>query len=352
MRHSLLCLGLLLPLGLPLGLNAAPAQQGLRASYYAGRNFERLVLSRPEASINYVWTRKSRDFFGSGFDYQAPAPGVPAEDFSVRWTGQLRAPESGTFTLQASVDDGMRVYLGDDLVLDAWQNQPTTAYTVQVELQAGATYALRVEYYQARFESEARLSWVLPSAAPNAAPKPIASAYLSPPVEVRPKPLRPQPMAAPPMAQVPPQAQPAQGPPPIQPMPEPPPPFGRPAQRLAAPGAMPARLAKGTSLTLPNLFFDINSADLAPASAPTLDALAQTLLAQSELAITIAGHTDLARNRTESLKLSADRAKAIKDYLVEAGIDPARLSTEAYGFDKPLVPGRDPRNRRVVVTVR
>ncbi len=348
MRHFRLCLAFLLAAVPPLGLQAAPAHQGLRASYYAGRNFDRLVLSRPEATINYVWTRKNRDFFGSGFDYQAPAPGVPAEDFSVRWQGQLRAPEAGVYTFQASVDDGMRVYLGNDLILNAWQNQPATAYTVQVELEAGATYALRVEYYQARFESEARLNWSLPSAGPDARPRPIAAAYLTPPAEARPNPLKPQPLAA----QVPPQNAPALGPPPIQPMPDAAAPFARPAQKLVAPGAMPARLAKGTSLTLSNLFFDINSADLAPASAPTLDALAQTLLAQPDLSITIAGHTDLARNRAESLKLSADRAQAIKDYLIEAGVEPDRLATEAFGFDKPLVPGRDPRNRRVVITVR
>ena len=78
--------------------SAAPA--GLLAEYYEGR-FERRLLVRRDATINFDWT------------HRAPAPGVPPEYFSVRWTGTLLPPATGQYVFHITVDDGMRVWLDD-----------------------------------------------------------------------------------------------------------------------------------------------------------------------------------------------------------------------------------------------
>ena len=76
--HQPLLLGLL-SVGLLLAVPAwaqAPSQgDGIKADYYEGPSFERLVLSRRDATINFDWA------------HQPPVPGVPAQYFSVRWTG-------------------------------------------------------------------------------------------------------------------------------------------------------------------------------------------------------------------------------------------------------------------------
>ena len=74
--------------------------RGLTGTYYKGAHFEERVLTRTDASINFNW------------DNEEPAPGVPQENFSVRWTGFIKAPVTGTYTFQITTDDGMRVWLG------------------------------------------------------------------------------------------------------------------------------------------------------------------------------------------------------------------------------------------------
>ncbi len=282
----------------------------MRAEYYAGRNFDKLLITRTDPAINFVWGQKGPPR-GNRFVMAPPGPDFPTEDFSVRWTGRLHPPESGTYTLQASVDDGIRVWLGELLVIDAWRNQPATAYDVDVELQAGATYELKVEYYQARYEAEAILAWRLPSAPDYAEPQPISTAYYSPPPALRPKPLRPQPVAqAEPAAPIlcvtteDPEASPASLPP---------------------PGPLPPALRPGMHFAMANVFATDNPTQPAPSALRTLTQLARVLKAQPKLRLQLAGQGASA----------AVQAQAVRQYLLQAGVAPARISLAPAGQAPP-----------------
>ncbi|MGI4759150.1 MAG: PA14 domain-containing protein [Janthinobacterium lividum] len=113
-----------------------PVGDGLLGAYYQGRNFEQFRHRQVDATI---------DFYRRN---QPPADGVPAEDFSARWTGWLRVPTSGHYVLYLDVDDGARLWLDGRLLLAEWRGQPLSSYTIKLDLQAGRAYALRLEYCQ------------------------------------------------------------------------------------------------------------------------------------------------------------------------------------------------------------
>ena len=83
---------------------------------------------------------------------------------SVRWKGALRPPVTGEYVLSVSSDDGCRLYLDGDLLIDSWGPHNVQPDTVAVNLEAGKDYRLTVEYHNERDYSIARLSWRPPKA--------------------------------------------------------------------------------------------------------------------------------------------------------------------------------------------
>ena len=141
--------------GIPIPASAllppAGAGTGLRAEYFSNRNLQGVpVLTRTDAQIQDDWSQNS------------PDPAVPRTNFSVRWTGRLLAPTTGTYTLTLTADDGCRLFLDGKPLIDRWLEGGATAQTVSVALTAGQTYALRVEYFQAGGDAVAKLDWNLP----------------------------------------------------------------------------------------------------------------------------------------------------------------------------------------------
>ncbi len=75
----------------------------------------------------------------------SPAPGVPADNFSVRWT-RVYSVTPGTYRLRITSDDGARVFINDQMVIDNWQQQAATT-TETVLTSAGNAFNARVEYF-------------------------------------------------------------------------------------------------------------------------------------------------------------------------------------------------------------
>jgi OmpA-OmpF porin, OOP family len=94
-------------------------------------------------------------------------------------------------------------------------------------------------------------------------------------------------------------------------------------------------LVKGNTATINNLFFDLGKATLKPESAPELKRILQVMSENKALVIEISGHTDNTGSDEINNKLSLERANAVKDYLLKAGIDTARIRTKGYGKTKP-----------------
>jgi beta-glucosidase len=105
---------------------------------------------RTDARIDFNWGR-----------YQ-PAPQVNDNNFSVRWTGKLTPAESGNYSLGFTADDGARLFLDGQLLVDAWSSNPTKTITKEVRLEAGRSYDLRLEYFQNNREAVAKLVWSYP----------------------------------------------------------------------------------------------------------------------------------------------------------------------------------------------
>jgi len=91
------------------------------------------------------------------------APGLPADDFSARWTGKLVPPVSGKYRPGATAEDGLRVYLDGKRIAEDWTEHAPTTLTGEVTLEAGRSYDLKMEYYEGRIGAVARLMWQPPA---------------------------------------------------------------------------------------------------------------------------------------------------------------------------------------------
>lgn len=87
----------------------------------------------------------------------SPASGVNADNFCVKWTGTASIPTKAWYTIYVLRDDGMRVWVDNSLILDAWSNSSPTLDSVSIFLQPG-DHSLKVEMYDAGFDAVARVS--------------------------------------------------------------------------------------------------------------------------------------------------------------------------------------------------
>jgi len=103
--------------------------------------------------------------------------------------------------------------------------------------------------------------------------------------------------------------------------------------------------------TAKSVAFKVNKTELTPASFKALDDLARILNDNQSLKLAIEGHTSADGSRELNMRISKERAEAVKNYLESKGVAPARLTAEGFGPDKPLNEGRTSeekaKNRRV-----
>lgn len=131
---------------------------GLIANYYADSNFQNLALARTDATVDFNW--------GSG----SPAAGVPAEGFSVKWTGQISAPTSGTYKLTADSAGGMKVTVDGKTVIDDSAFHARHSVSGSFAFTAGEYYDVSIEYRD-RGTATARLLWTAPGKAQEVVPQ-------------------------------------------------------------------------------------------------------------------------------------------------------------------------------------
>ncbi len=109
------------------------------------------------------------------------------------------------------------------------------------------------------------------------------------------------------------------------------------------------------TFTLDNVFFDSGKSTLRPESNKAIDELADYMNLKKTLVIEIAGHTDNVGAPEANLKLSEDRAKAVKQYLQKKGIAADRVSAKGYGDTQPVADngteGGKQKNRRTEVRI-
>lgn len=104
------------------------------------------LLTRPDEAVDFDW--------GPG----SPAPTIPTENFSARWT-RTKDYAAGLYRFTATGDDGIRVYVDGNIILNGWLDQAPTTYTALVSLTEGQ-HTVAVEYYERGGGSVARLTEV------------------------------------------------------------------------------------------------------------------------------------------------------------------------------------------------
>jgi hypothetical protein len=88
-------------------------------------------------------------------------PGVGGDQFSIRWSGFIIPKETGTYTLETSNDDGVRLWVDGQLLVDEWYDQ-VGKHPAAVDFEAGEVYDFRMEYYENGGQAKAKLRWTRP----------------------------------------------------------------------------------------------------------------------------------------------------------------------------------------------
>lgn len=131
--------------------HAEPGQQGLLGEYFNNMKFEgEPTLKRIDPTLDFDW--------GTG----APGPGVNSDRFSVRWTGTLTPRVSGRYLFGVSCDDGVRLYIDDNRIIDDWRDHGVETPTGTVDLEAGRAYRFRLEFYENGGDAVVKLRAVEP----------------------------------------------------------------------------------------------------------------------------------------------------------------------------------------------
>lgn len=333
----------------------AVAQPGLKGEYYTGTNFGRKVMTRIDPQIRFDWS--ARD----------PAPGIPYSYYSIRWTGKLLAPATGQYRFYAKVDDGIRIWVGNQKVMDSWQLNDSQNYTGSIVLEAGRYYDLRVDYFNDMLGGVIELYWQRPDAKKTSGDLITAQSFFqkAPPAAL---PKQSTPAAAPPVtASIRPKVLPRK--PPIaterKSIPDPlPSPKTAPGTTLTA-SPIPIRkptiepssdINIGTTFVLRNVQFEQSSYVLLAESSTELDKLVLAMKNNPLRRIDVAGHTDNVGDPRLNLSLSENRAKVVAAYLVRRGIADGRITTTGYGGTRPVADNsresERAKNRRVEVTIR
>ncbi len=119
---------------------------GVRGDYYKGTNFGSQVLSRIDPQINFNWA-------------DAPDESVGADSFSVRWTGEVEAAFTETYTFYTNSDDGVRLWVDGKQLVNNWTDHTNTENSGNIDLVTGQTYSLVMEHYDNAGVAAAELRW-------------------------------------------------------------------------------------------------------------------------------------------------------------------------------------------------
>ena len=126
---------------------------GLLARYFGGMSFNTFINQRIDANISFAWGAANN-----------PVGGLDA--FTVLWTGQVLAPETGNYVFHTNSDDGIYLWVNGVLVEDFWTDHgPTPQATANIAMTAGVKYNIQMAFYENGGGSQVHLRWKVPSSA-------------------------------------------------------------------------------------------------------------------------------------------------------------------------------------------
>jgi beta-glucosidase len=121
---------------------------GLKAEYFTTLVPDnKPILTRTDNQINFNWTLYS------------PDPLLQADHYSVRWTGQLTADQTGKYKIGLDGNDGYRLYINNRLLIDNWKKQTYSTQLETYDFEKGKAYDIRVEFYESLGNAHIHLVW-------------------------------------------------------------------------------------------------------------------------------------------------------------------------------------------------
>ena len=128
-------------------------------TYSNSKNFNpaNLITNRLDPIIDFTWPNGTSPNLSNGL-------------YTVRWTGQVQPQFSETYVFGVRSDDGCRLWVNDQLLIDKWQSQSVANQTNSIALQAGTRYDFKLEYLQNGGAAQAHLYWYSPSQSSNTIP--------------------------------------------------------------------------------------------------------------------------------------------------------------------------------------
>ncbi len=122
--------------------------RGLKGEYFSNKNLAGPpALNRTDMQIQFDWGESS------------PASGMPPDNFSIRWTGKIRVESDGDYEFYVQGDDGYRLFINNQLVLDEWRDQAATLKQTRLTLKGGSLADVKLEYYENTGIAEISFGW-------------------------------------------------------------------------------------------------------------------------------------------------------------------------------------------------
>ncbi len=131
----------------------AAASNGLTGKYYDTAAFGTLKLTRVDPTIDFTWGTS------------APATGMGADTFSVRWTGNLIPVSAETYTFYLQSDEGARLWVNGRLLVDDWALHSVREKKATIALSPTQAYSIKVDYRENTGKAAVRLAWSTPTIA-------------------------------------------------------------------------------------------------------------------------------------------------------------------------------------------
>jgi uncharacterized repeat protein (TIGR03806 family) len=158
-----------------LNSSAIGSGTGLLGAYYSNQleTFNGpATLVRIDPTINFNW--------GTG----SPDPSISVDDFTVRWTGSVQPQYNETYTFYTTTDDGVRLWVNGQLLIDDWVDQAATTESGSITLKAQQLYNIQMDYYEDGGSASAQLQWSSPSTPKAVIPQSQLNPYTNPPPTV------------------------------------------------------------------------------------------------------------------------------------------------------------------------
>ena len=121
---------------------------GLKGEYFKELiPTEKPTLTRNDKQLDFSWT------------LFPPDPALSLDHYSVRWSGQLTAPETGVYKIGLDGNDGYRLYINNFLLVDNWRKQTYSTRLADYSFEKDKSYDIRVEFYEPSGNAHIRLVW-------------------------------------------------------------------------------------------------------------------------------------------------------------------------------------------------